>query len=212
MRSVAGVSVNIRVNLDYGNVDEVLPLVDLLVEHGVVDQKSRRLHLAPVQDWKHGGCMSYSSSCLMSPQEFGVWELRLNEQVFKRYGFEIVFFPGVSLRACSAVTPYSYVVGPRGELYKCWTDVGIDRYVIGNIRLPRVETPLSLAYTSSTPFNTRKCRACSVLPLCAGGCPSKPLRGIETISQHYCAKDRFVLTALLRQQIRHRLREGLANA
>lgn len=34
---------------------------------------------------------------------------------------------------CTATSLYGYVIGPKGEIYKCWEDVGIKEKEIGSV-------------------------------------------------------------------------------
>jgi uncharacterized protein len=72
----------------------------------------------------------------------------------------------------------AFVVGPEGELYKCLEDVGRPAMVVGNIHArDTITNPLLCAQyaTGVDPFLDPECRACSVLPICGGGCPHRRL-------------------------------------
>lgn len=80
---------------------------------------------------------------------------------------------------CAATKHNEFVIGPEGELYKCWEDVGRPDMVIGNIHLDEpIENDLMRAqYTLGTDaFCDPECLACDVLPICGGGCANKRMR------------------------------------
>jgi len=90
------------------------------------------------------------------------------------------FYPsGNALNTCIATSHYGYVVGPSGELYKCWEDVGKESMIIGSIHddEPISRPDLVAQYSIATdPFNDIECKDCSLLPICGGGCANKRLR------------------------------------
>ncbi len=215
LKSLSGrddIVITLRVNIDRRNVDGVEPLIDFLVGEGLVNQKSRRCYMAPVQDWNQGGCLTYPKSCFIPEEEFARLELDINEMVYRRYGFEVIEVPGPHSLPCAAISPFSAVIGPTGELYKCWTDVGMDQYIAGHVKLPGIALPTMFTYSRLSAYDSADCRGCSIFPVCAGGCPAKPFRGLETVSGHFCSRERYRMKALLDQQLSHRLSEVRNNA
>lgn len=200
-----GITLSLRMNVDRENLEEVEPLLQYLVGEGIVNGKTRTFYIAPVQDWGQGGCTSYPQACYIPEEEFAALEMTANEQVYRRFGFEIIRFPAPTLSPCGAISPQNQVVGPGGEFYRCWTDVGMSEWVTGHVRLPGVETPWGFRYSTVSPFDSGECRECTVLPLCLGGCPAKPFHGIQSIQGHFCTRARYRLEELVRQQLTHRL-------
>ena len=75
---------------------------------------------------------------------------------------------------CTATRLYDYVIGPQGEIYSCWHDVGDNRMLMGNIHEKDVITNytlLSRFIEGIDPFEDEKCKNCFYLPICGGGCP-----------------------------------------
>lgn len=205
------IAYSIRINVDRESMNEVQSLIDYLVSERLVNQRGHRVYISPVQHWDQGGCLDYPSSCFLTDEEFVEYELDLHEAVYRKHGFELTAITHPRPVACSAVCQSSLVVGPRGELYKCWTDVGADGYVTGHLALPLVPTGPHEKYVCSSPFESPDCRECGVLPLCGGGCPARPMRGLETIKGHSCSRDRHRLDRLLRQYVEHRLEEAVGD-
>lgn len=206
-------SVMIRMNVDRQNVGQVEPLIEYLLSEGVLDPKNsrRRFSMAPVQYWRQGSCLSYPSSCFIPDDEFAMLELETNERLYRRFGFEIISLPTPRSVACGAVSPYSYVIGPSGETYRCWTDVGIPEWVTGHLSVTS-DTELNFQYLTQSPAGSAECRDCAHLPICAGGCPGKSFHGIQTIEGHYCSRERHRLDALVKQFLQHRLQEVASSA
>jgi uncharacterized protein len=62
------------------------------------------------------------------------------------------------------------VVGARGELYKCYDNVGDAREVIGHLRSWQDPNDRALKWLRYDPFADEDCRSCIALPTCMGGC------------------------------------------
>lgn len=109
------------------------------------------------------------------------------------------FYPSPAVGGCVANAHQGFVVGPAGELYKCWEDVGLPALAIGNVHAdePVTAPGLRAHYALGTdPDEEPACRACHVLPICTGGCPNKRLRTLQfgESGHEYCSpyKDHLV--------------------
>lgn len=82
------------------------------------------------------------------------------------------FYPNNITRACAVRNPNAIVVGPLGELYKCWNDVGnLDRSY-GNIDGRMTHEEVLYEYLMKADYlNDEKCNTCIFFPVCDGGCP-----------------------------------------
>lgn len=103
----------------------------------------------------------------------------LNKLV-KAAGHEIRLFPRKEQRGCMAHALNSYIIGPEGELYKCWNDVSDPNLSVGNIASGKLtgSTRLLDFMTETTPFNS-ECRECHAFPICSGGCGYYRLRNYK---------------------------------
>jgi len=97
---------------------------------------------------------------------------------------------------CMANRRSSFLIGPRGEVYNCWHDLGNPEWVAGSI-FPDREWNYSLLsrYMMGTEvFADDTCRRCFFLPRCSGGCPhfrSRRLFQGEDFNTCLRMKDRF---------------------
>lgn len=68
-------------------------------------------------------------------------------------------------------TLQNVVIGPSGEFYKCWCDVGKMNKSYGDVRVG-VTNPDMLAKLMSAEDQLfdGKCKVCSYFPICDGGC------------------------------------------
>lgn len=186
----------IRVNIDKQNLDRYIELRATLLERF----KGKKFYVYPGQvhtDLTH----AYGHSCGLDLKEWAEFNLDMHRQadVLQRGDF----YPKPGPGGCVATMHHGFVVGPEGELYKCWEDVGKPEMVIGNIYEenpapgPEPKGPHSdlfwwresvretcitnpelraLYSTGIDPYNDPVCRACDILPICDGGCPNKRLR------------------------------------
>ena len=79
---------------------------------------------------------------------------------------------------CAATNRNAFIVGPLGEVYKCWRDLGNRDMVVGSIFDEREWDVLRIAdyMTGTSSFDQPECRECFFLPVCSGGCANHRLR------------------------------------
>lgn len=113
---------------------------------------------------------------------------------------------------CTATMPGSFVIDPEGFVYKCWNDIGIHDYSIGNVHgliYGGLEDEFSRTeWGRYNQIDYASCRECGLLPVCAGGCP----RG----SVHYrrspeCEACKYIIGELLAFQAEGGVRCGNYN-
>jgi uncharacterized protein len=93
---------------------------------------------------------------------------------YERYGLNIFgFYPDYYRYECPVRNPNHIVIGPEGEIYKCYNDVGDSKKVIGNIVDKKITntTLLTRYYVAGDPLDSEECKECFHFPTCGGGCP-----------------------------------------
>ncbi len=179
-------SCEIRVNVDRQNADAFQSLQDSLMERFKGKRiciYAARVHAAPDHP--------YDQSRVLNMREW----TNFNFKTFQSSGFMPIadFYPTVNLDSvCVATADHRFVVGPRGELYKCWEDVGNEARVIGNIHEvdPITNPTLRAQYIRGTDaYADPECLECPVLPICGGGCANKRLRTKQFGEKglHFCS-------------------------
>lgn len=75
-------------------------------------------------------------------------------------------------KTCCAMCVNSYIIGPMGEIYKCWNDVSDESKVIGHIDQHEIENKtLYYRYHEGCAwYNDPVCKSCFFLPICNGKC------------------------------------------
>lgn len=92
--------------------------------------------------------------------------LRQQEQIEN-----INFVPRHNIGTCSATSENSYIISPNGKLYKCWNDIGIEDRCVGDIFEGITNNTLIAKYMiGSDKYQDQECIACSLFPICDGGC------------------------------------------
>lgn len=93
-------------------------------------------------------------------------------------GLQVELFPELRKKACSAVRKNAFIIGPKGEIYKCWNEVSDASKIIGYIGDKKLaNTELLARYlTEGTAFDEKDCKDCFYFPICDGGCPQYRLR------------------------------------
>ena len=159
--------VNIRVNVDGTNREEFAD-VYRFIENRFPDQVGKRISVYP--GFVHGEEANPDTSCFFDSGEKG----RFLADVHKEYGINALsMFPSGLMGGCTMTKRNAYVVGPEGELYKCWNDVGVPELEIGNISsLLNWNMPLVAEGMVGASFlEDPKCEKCFFFPICDGGCP-----------------------------------------
>lgn len=158
---VPDLRVSIRVNIDKDNIDSFIDVYKLL------GNKYPNIRVIPafVSDVDGEGHLP----CVMNVDEKFAYLRRL----FHEHNLEFNnFYPDYVRQECAVRNPLGIVIGPEGELYKCWNDVAKPDKVYGNVDGGITNEKVLYDYlTKADPFDDDRCRACLLLPVCAGGCP-----------------------------------------
>ena len=156
------IAVRVRVNVDKTNHSDFIKLYRFLQDK---HYPNLSINLAFVKDMS--GCDKCPSFYDTEEQAF------LAKKYLKEYGLNFsMVYPMPNRNECAIRNRNAIVIGPRGELYKCWNDVGDEKRVVGNIDGKITNESLLLRYlVASDPFDDPKCQTCFLLPVCGGGCP-----------------------------------------
>lgn len=151
----------IRVNIHKDNKDDYPALYKYLTE--LFGGNNYSINMSYAND--HGnGC---KVACFTEKEK-----LLYIADLMRQHGFnKIDIYPCLQLGGCVATCANSFVVGPLGELYKCWVDVGVADKKVGSIFENKMNLSLISEYAVGTDmFSDENCLQCSLLPICDGGC------------------------------------------
>jgi uncharacterized protein len=165
------VSLSVRINIDHTNAlyyHEIYKKLkvdfeglDISVYAGIVKKT-------------YGSCSSIDDQ-LLDNQEQASFNI---EQYEKHNINNPDFFPIKVSGECMARKLYGYLIDARGDIYKCWSDVGDNNEAVGNISNMNSINSIKLTryLTGADPFDKQECQNCFFLPVCSGGCPHLALK------------------------------------
>lgn len=94
-------------------------------------------------------------------------------KTIEKEGVPVDFFPHIDFqKGCMVNRNNCFIIGPSGEMYKCWNDFNTPEKIIGNIQDKKLKNPslVSRYLYDTSIYNTQKCKDCSLFPVCDGGC------------------------------------------
>ncbi len=164
-----GQEIILRVNVDRSNEAAVGILIEELARRLV--SKEVKITFGQVSAYTEA-CRGIESACYSNGDFAGkmLEYYRLLEQ--HGFGSSNKFpYPFVKLSYCCAEQLLSFVIDPEGEMYKCWNDVGHRESAVGNVNALRQDVANDRCGRWLCRILPEKCKSCSILPICAGGCP-----------------------------------------
>lgn len=168
-----GTQIHLRINIEKSNVNDFIEgkkffekrwkNKDLIVYPGILridNEDGTAIACSAMNKWE-------SANFLYDINEKGV--------------FKTDIYPKIRLaKNCCATRLNSYIVGPRGEIYKCWNDVSDDNKIVGYINQEKLTNP-KLLYrylVGSKWYANSECKECFFLPICNGNCAWYALKNI----------------------------------
>lgn len=159
------ISKTIRVNIDKSNCEEFVKVFTMINKryHGL----NFNTYLGFIKD--SYGCGNACTGCFAT-EEQGLLVMEAYKQLSQSSG---TLTPQRYNYECIARQKNGFLIGPKGEIYKCWTDLGNSDMCLGNINnLSDISQDLLAQYmVGADPFSDVTCQSCFLLPFCGGGCP-----------------------------------------
>lgn len=187
------ITIDIRTNIDRRNKDDY----NKFYQDFKSEINDKRVTMYP------GFVSDLLSSECVSP-EFNISEGGYKAQfildIFDKYGIEIKsFLPKYRRHSCVASKYFAFVIGPEGELYKCWGMVGNQKEAIGNVNDGSFDMVKFSKYLIGADYTLdSKCLQCEFITLCGGGCPLVRMRNkYEKISLNHCCPEKTHMEQLM---------------
>ena len=197
----------LRVNIDRTNQDAYHLIHRELRQRFAAHAGEKRVAIYPGIVHDHSGGHP-DSSCLFDRDA----EAAFTIEQHVRHGIDdLASFPARSSSGCTACRQNAYVIGPEGELYKCWNDIGRPERRVGSVGRGCVGNPALVAdyLVGASYLDDPKCNRCFYLPVCDGGCPTVRLDNYLTGSRKaVCSKFKNSLEALLEVHYERRQRQA----
>jgi uncharacterized protein len=170
-RAYGVVPITVRINVDKTNNDKAVELISSLQDMGLMkDEKKLRAYIGYTREWTDN-CTQVVQDCFTS-NEYAKADFDFNKRLAER-GLQMGLDYPAANQYCAAASPHSFLIEPDGSFHKCWSNVGNKSEHIGNIERPdEIDQVKLLTWTSYDILKLDKtCEECSLLPICAGGCP-----------------------------------------
>jgi len=168
------VGISVRMNIDRNNSKNYVPLLKLLKE-----RFGNKVSLYPafVHDYG-GGCRA--DSCYQD----GFQKALFLKKLFEEEGiYSPELYPFRASKGCMMQIMNSFVVGPEGELYKCWHHLGMKEKIVGSLLHPNVITNIGLLANEMIDGDVmfdNECKNCVLFPSCNGGCVDNKVNSKKT--------------------------------
>ena len=186
-----GIKVKLRINIDTTNMGDLDELFSILVKSGLGE--------IPF----YFGCVEKSSDFCMGSEDYLEYEefAKISTALYRtaiRTGMQKKYipFPYPKRVFCGACRKASLVIDPKGNLYKCWHDIGNAEEIVGNIidfsQQDESKNPNFIKWFQKSPFENKECIQCYYLPICMGGCPKKRMNGKKS-----CERWRYIMEELI---------------
>lgn len=174
--------IHIRCNIDTRNSSDFAKVYRSLHEKYPEDFRSGRILVYPgiVKGEGHP-----DASCFFDPDAMA----QFAEESLRRDGIQpLSVFPRRASYGCTLNCRNSYVVGPEGELYKCWDFIGMKDRIIGSIdgKTPWDAGQIARGIVGCSYFDSPECRECFYFPMCDGGCQKIRLLNLEDGGDRNC--------------------------
>jgi uncharacterized protein len=159
------VKISIRMNVSKENGDKYVELFKLLGENF----KSSNISLYPGFVHYHNGACK-ADSCYDDSYSKAIFLKGL----FEKHGiYSPEIYPFRSSKGCMMQRFNSFLIGPNGDLYKCWHFLGNEEEKIGNILNENIFSNYDLLANTMLKHDIlldKQCHECILFPSCNGGC------------------------------------------
>jgi len=186
------VTVDIRSNIDRRNMEQYHDFYSYFKQE--IPDSRVTLYPGFVSDLLSEGCVSPENNI-----SEGGYKARFALDVFHKYGIEIkAFLPKFRRHSCVASKYFAFVIGPEGEIYKCWKMVGNKGQTLGNVRGGIDLAKFSRYLVGADYTRDARCLECEFITLCGGGCPLVRLRNKEEhLSLNHCCPEKSHMEQLM---------------
>lgn len=169
------IPISLRVNIDKTNRKSIYDVLDIL------ENKNLQKYVTPYPGYVEPTNDAYSVNACLSYEKYSKLDFEIALDLIKR-GFLPnlqIKYPFPRANYCGADSENAIVIGPKGNIYKCWSDIGRNEYKIGNIlEHGKFNMDKYYEYMGYNPVEDEECSDCKLLPICMGGCPRKRMDNI----------------------------------
>lgn len=180
------ITIDIRTNIDTRNKDDYNTFYQSF--KGEINEQRVTMYPGFVSDLLSSECVSPEHNI-----SAGGYKAEFVRSIFDQYGIEIQsFLPKYRRHSCVASKYFAFVIGPSGEIYKCWRMVGKKSETIGNVRDLTFNMTKFAKYMVGADYTfDPECLNCAFITLCGGGCPLVRMRNkYEGTTLSHCCPEK----------------------
>lgn len=183
--------VNININISKQNTKEVYELIEYFSKQKNINKKNIRIYLSMIYKYTD----RINADQLFNEDEYQLFLTNLFKYIEEKNLLKLFEFklPCRRYSYCSSMQVNTLCIGPKGNLYRCETNIGHEEYKIGTCTDGRFYNEIDWEYVSN-PLRD-KCKKCKILPICAGGCRDRNL--YTDIDQSCDAKKQEIITMII---------------
>lgn len=169
-------SIALRINTDEKNSSRVSEIIQILTVNGLL----KKVH--PYLGYVEATNNEYNQNLCLSFRQFTKVESEFNLKLHQK---NMQKYPELRGNYCTADKMNSLVIAPNGDICKCWSDIGLKEYQIGNVKTGIQHYKMLLEYSLYDSTQDEECKNCKLLPICMGGCPRRRLDGMAERCSSY---------------------------
>lgn len=159
-QNIPNCKVSVRINVSKSNSKEYISLYEHLISFGLKN-------IYPYPGFVRKDTPDKRSLCCdcLDNESAAEFLNSLNKSSYRSK-------PSSTPKGCMVNHINSYIIGPEGELYKCWNDFNNNNKIIGSIFDNQiVNKHLFHSYMMElSAFSDDNCKDCMFFPICSGGC------------------------------------------
>lgn len=166
-------NITVRVNVDKTNIKRIDEIEKHLAEYELLGKIS--VYIAPVTNINE----TCNDKQCFNTEEFALEEINFMKRNWSK-GVDFVRMPIRNVGMCGAVSLHSWLIDAKGDLYKCWDDVGNLSEKVGSIYQDNIVVNANLLkWLMYSIEKDEECMKCPYLPVCMGGCANYRIKNKE---------------------------------
>lgn len=166
-----GLHVSLRLNYDKKNYEDIVKLV-YYIKETFGNLSNLTCYAYPLFDSTNSNNHFY-----LCKEDIPIYEKRMKDALVECGYYNPLQTLPRRTNACFATDPYSCVIDPHGDIYKCTMDMADLSRSIGNVKDGCMLGERYVEWT--TPVLPQKCQECIMLPICQGGCRAARLLKVD---------------------------------
>lgn len=172
-------TITIRVNVAVENAPTLKRMLEDFVARGLSGRSNFNVYFAPVEAATNETLTAEDE--MLGKVDYAKTELELTRFAVQSNLMTPPRTPSY-MGICVAPKENGLVIGPTGELHKCWDTIQNSHKKVGTIfeEDSLFSTPQSKMWQAWDPFDNPVCSSCKIAPLCSGFCEHKFLFPEET--------------------------------